>query len=113
LNDSEHALIGLLKGLKREYRDYFIGLSLLLCAVVFYFFAVLRIDYAKTALLDLHPHPDAVEYFAQAKSLLKEGRPQIQIGYDKLPSRFPFGYPVLMLPWLKILPERDSILAPF
>ena len=113
MNDSEHALIGLLKGLKREYRDYFIGLSLLLCAVVFYFFAVLRIDYAKTALLDLHPHPDAVEYFAQAKSLLKEGRPEIQIGYDKLPSRFPFGYPVLMLPWLKILPERDSILAPF
>ena len=86
---------------------------LLLCALTFYYFAVLRIDYAKTALLDLHPHPDAVEYFAQAKSLLKEGRPQIQIGYDKLPSRFPFGYPVLMLPWLKILPESDSILAPF
>jgi hypothetical protein len=113
LNASEHALIGPLEGLTRQYRDYFIGLSLLLCALVFYFFAVLRIDYAKTALLDLHPHPDAVEYFAQAKSLLKEGRPQIQIGYDKLPSRFPFGYPVLMLPWLKILPESDSILAPF
>ena len=28
-------------------------------------------------------------------------RPSIQIGYDKLPSRYPFGYPALMLPWLQ------------
>jgi hypothetical protein len=52
-------------------REFFAGTMLLLCALTFYYFAVLRIDYAKTALLDLHPHPDAVEYFAQAKSLLK------------------------------------------
>ena len=90
-----------------------IGVLLLLCALTFYYFAVLRIDYSKTTLLDLAPHPDATEYFAQAKALDRDGWPSIQIGYEKLPSRYPFGYPVLMVPWLKILPEADAVLAPF
>ena len=100
--------------LKRKFINapFFAGALLLLCALTFYYFAVLRIDYAKTTLLDPGP-VDSVEYFAQSKALLRDGRPQLQIGYDKLPSRFPVGYPVLMLPWLKILPESDSILAPF
>ncbi len=89
------------------------GISLLLCALVFYYLAVIRIDYRKTIFLDLVPHPDAIEYFAQAKALHKDGRPSIQIGYEKLPSRYPFGYPALMLPWLKILRGKDAILAPF
>jgi hypothetical protein len=89
------------------------GAILLFCALTFYYFAVLRIDYAKTSLLDLPPSPDAPEYFAQAKALLKDGWPSIRIGYDKLPSRFPPGYPPVMIPWLKILPAADSILAPF
>jgi hypothetical protein len=90
-----------------------IGILLLLCALTFYAFAVLRVDYNKTTLLDLSPHPDATEYFAQARSLLQDGWPSIQIGYEKLPSRYPFGYPALMLPWLKILPGTNAILAPF
>ena len=64
-------------------------------------------------LLDLGPRPDATEYFAQAKALNRDGRPSIQIGYEKLPSRGPFGYPALMLPWLKVLPDADAVLAPF
>ncbi len=88
--------------------QFLVGALLLLCALTFYYFAVLRIDYSKTMLLDLGPYPDATEYFAQAKALRREGWPSIQIGYDKLPSRFPFGYPVLMLPWLKILPGADA-----
>jgi hypothetical protein len=92
---------------------FLIGILLLLCALTFYYFAVLKVDYSKTALLDLGPSPDATEYFAQAKALLKDGLPSIRIGYDKLPSRYPLGYPALMLPWLKILPKADSILAPF
>ncbi len=92
---------------------FLVGALLLLCALTFYYFAVLKIDYRETALLDLRPYPDAVEYFAQAKAMLKDRWPFIQIGYDKLPSRYPFGYPALMLPWLKILPETDSVLAPF
>jgi hypothetical protein len=91
----------------------FLGVLLLLCALTFYYFAVLRVDYRKTTLLDLAPHPDATEYFAQAKALHRDGWPSIQIGYEKLPSRYPFGYPVLILPWLKILPEADAVLAPF
>jgi hypothetical protein len=90
-----------------------LGVFLLLCALTFYYFAVLRVDYRKTTLLDLAPHPDATEYFAQAKALQRDGWPSIQIGYEKLPSRYPFGYPVLILPWLKILPEADAVLAPF
>jgi len=93
--------------------SFFGGLLLLLCALTFYYFAVLRIDYQKTALLDLGPYPDATEYFAQAKALSQGRWPSIQIGYDKLPSRYPFGYPALMLPWLKILPAADAVLAPF
>ncbi len=90
-----------------------VGASLLLVALTFYYFAVLRIDYSKTMLLDLGPHPDATEYFAQAQALRRDGWPSIQIGYEKLPSRYPFGYPALMLPWLEILPEADVVLAPF
>jgi hypothetical protein len=89
------------------------GASLLLCALMFYYFAVLRVDYSKTALLNLAPHPDVTEYFAQARALLKDEWPSIQIGYEKLPSRYPFGYPALMVPWLKMLPRGDAVLAPF
>lgn len=92
---------------------FLVGLLLLVCALMFYYFAVLRTDYSRTALLDLGPYSDATEYFAQAGSLRKNGWPYIQIGYERLPSRFPFGYPVLMLPWLKVLPTADAVLAPF
>ena len=92
---------------------FLIGTLLFVCALAFYYFAVLGIDYHKTPLLDLTPHPDATEYFAQAKALLRDGWPSIQIGYEKLPSRYPPGYPALMLPWLKILPEAEAVLAPF
>ena len=81
-------------------------------ALLFYYGAVLRIEFNRTDLLDLNPYPDAVEYFAQARSILKEGAPTIQIGYDKLPSRYPPGYPILMIPWLRFLPH-NGILAPF
>jgi hypothetical protein len=99
------------KGFTAE--SFFAGALLLFCALTFYYFSVLRIDYHKTALLDLGPYPDAAEYFAQAKALLEDKWPSIQIGYDKLPSRYPPGYPALMLPWLKALPEAQSVLAPF
>jgi len=81
-------------------------------ALLFYWDAVLRIDFERTDFLDLNPYPDAVEYFAQANSILKEGAPTIHIGYDKLPSRYPPGYSILMIPWLRFLPH-NGILAPF
>src|SRR5256886_3827480 len=89
-----------------------VGALLFICALVFYYFSVLTIDYRDTSLLDLG-QSDATHYFAQAKALLRYGFPSVQIGYDKLPSLWPAGYPALMLPWLKILPQPDSILAPF
>jgi hypothetical protein len=90
-----------------------IGILCFVLALLFYYGAVLRIDFKRTDLLELGPYPDAVEYFAQANSILRWGAPTIQIGYDKLPSRYPPGYPILMIPWLKVLPQRDIILAPF
>ncbi len=76
------------------------GALLFICALTFYYFAVLRIDYSKTMLLDLDPHPDATEYFAQAKALQRDGWPSIQIGYEKLPSRSPFGFAAIIVTWL-------------
>src|ERR1044071_7246935 len=93
--------------------QFLVGVLLFLCALTFYYFAVLRIDYRKTRLLDLAPYPDATEYFAQAKALRRDAWPSIQIGYEKLPSRYPCGYPMLMLPWLKILRGANDVLAPF
>src|SRR5215831_17582819 len=93
--------------------QFLVGTLLLLCALTFYYFAVLKIDYSKTKLLDLGPHPDATEYFAQAKAIRRDWWPSIQIGYEKLPSRYPPGYSVLMLPWLKMLRRADAVLAPF
>ncbi len=69
------------------------GILCFVLALLFYYGAVLRIEFKRTDFLDLDPYPDAVEYFAQANSILKEGAPTIQIGYDKLPSRYPPGYP--------------------
>src|SRR6266568_9530873 len=88
------------------------GILCFILSLLFYYGTVLRVDFKQTDLLDLGPYPDAVEYFAQANSILKEGAPTIQIGYDRLPSRYPPGYPVLMIPWLRFLPH-NGILAPF
>jgi hypothetical protein len=81
-------------------------------AIAFYYFSVLNVDYYKTGLLDLG-WSDPSQYFAQAKAMMKDGYPYLNFGYQKVPSVYPPGYPSLMLPWLKVLPEADSILAPF
>src|SRR5438270_11747013 len=97
----------------RRYAALVIGITLTICALIFYYFSVLRIDYYKTALLNLDPHPDADEYFAQARALATTGTPFIQIGYDRLPSRYPPGYSALMVPLFKLLPVHVQLLALF
>ncbi|HEU0207340.1 MAG TPA: hypothetical protein VFQ78_00035 [Candidatus Udaeobacter sp.] len=89
------------------------GALLFLCALVFYYFSVLRVDYRRSALFNLKPGPDATEYFAQAVAMSRGERPSIRIGYERLPSAFPPGYSALIVPWLKILPRKDAVLAPF
>ena len=91
---------------------FLIGTALLLCALTFYYFALLDVDYSKTGLLDLG-WSDSSWYFAQAKAIMRDGHPYLNFGYTKLPSIWPSGYPALMLPWLKVLPDADSVLAPF
>jgi len=88
------------------------GVLCLVLSLFFYYATVLRVEFNRTELLDLGPYPDAVEYFAQANAILKEGSPAIQIGYERLPSRYPPGYPLLTVPWLGSLPHH-GILAPF
>jgi len=102
----------LVTGSRRSSLPVATGIFCFVLALLFYWGAVLRIDFKRTDFLDLNPYPDAVEYFAQANSILKEGAPTIQIGYEKLPSRYPPGYPILMIPWLRFLPH-NGILAPF
>jgi dolichyl-phosphate-mannose-protein mannosyltransferase len=92
--------------------SFLVGTLLLVCALTFYYFAVLKIDYHKSRLLDLG-WSDAASYFAQAKALLRDGYPTLNFGHEKLPPTYPVGYPALMLPWLKVLPEAESILAPY
>jgi hypothetical protein len=70
-----------------------IGILCFVLALLFYYGTVLRIDFKRTNFLDLGPYPDAVEYFAQANSILRYGAPTIQIGYDKLPSQLSLDTP--------------------
>ena len=109
---SETISPSLATGTRRFSLQVATGIFCFVLSLLFYYGAVLRIEFKRTNFLDLGPYPDAVEYFAQANSILKEGAPTIQIGYDKLPSRYPLGYPVLMVPWLRFLPH-NGILAPF
>jgi hypothetical protein len=88
------------------------GALLFICALIFYYFAVLKIDYYKTDLLYLG-WSDPAQYFAQAKAMLKGELPYLNYGFAKLPPMYPPGYPALMLPWLKILRHADSIIAPY
>jgi len=89
------------------------GTFLFLAALVFYYFSVLHIDYKKSGLLDLRPGPDAAEYFAQSRALASGHLPLIEIGRERLPSAFPPGYPAMIVPWLKLLPEKEAVLGPF
>jgi hypothetical protein len=109
---SETIPLSLAKGSSRFSIQLATGIFCFVLALLFYYGAVLRIELKRTDFLDLGPYPDGVEYFAQANSILKEGAPTIQIGYDELPSRYPPGYPILMIPWLRFLPH-NGILAPF
>src|SRR5262249_6227219 len=52
---------------------FLVGILLLVGALTFYYFAVLRVDYNRTALFDLDPHPDATDYFAEGKHYLRTG----------------------------------------
>jgi len=90
-----------------------IGVVLGVLALAFYCGSVLRVDYVHSKLPDLHPNPDASEYFAMAQAMANGESPKIQIGDERLPARYSPGYSVLMLPWFKILPKDQHILAPF
>src|SRR6266403_492280 len=109
---TETILPSLTLGHRRFSLQVATGILCFVLSLLFYYGAVLRVEFKRTSLLELGPYTDAVEYFAQANSILKEGAPTIQIGYDKLPSRYPPGYPILMIPWLRFSPH-NGILAPF
>lgn len=84
---------------------------MLVVSLGIYFFTVVAIDLPATPYLNLDPGPDAVEYFAQAVSLQREGSFRIHIAGANLPSRYPFGYSLLMVPLLKI--GGDPTTVPF
>ena len=56
------------------------GALLFICALGFYYFSVLTIDYRNTNLLDLG-QSDPSQYFAQAKAMMKDGYPYLNFGF--------------------------------
>ncbi len=98
----------------RRPRNHWVlfGVSLLL-ALTFYRFAVLNVDFRKTALLDLAPWPDSIEYFAGATELADHHHFGLRFGGRLYPSRYPVGYPALMVPFLIASGAKERILAPF
>jgi len=97
---------------KLAYARFLVVTAVFICALTFYYLAVIKIDYHRTQLLDLG-WSDPAQYFAQARAMLRGEYPYLNFGFQKLPSMYPAGYSALMLPWLKVLPEADSILAPY
>ncbi|NER79347.1 MAG: glycosyltransferase family 39 protein [Leptolyngbya sp. SIO1D8] len=89
------------------------SLFALCIALTYYYRAVIGIDIFNTYLPDLGPMPDGQEYLAGAISLLNEGRFGFRIGDDFLPSRYPFAYPVLLVPFVYFLEKKAVILAPY
>ena len=61
---------------------FLIGAVLLLLAIAFYYFSVLNVDYYKTGLLDLG-WSDPSYYFAQAKAIMRDGYPVLELRLQK------------------------------
>jgi hypothetical protein len=99
----------------RDVKNHFLLTSFvaMTIALFIYYMTVLRLNYANTYLFDLNPRPDSVEYFAMAKSLLENRFPSITIAHQELPSRYPVGYAILMLPAMLLLGKDAYIWAPF
>ncbi|NER79348.1 MAG: hypothetical protein F6K42_07130 [Leptolyngbya sp. SIO1D8] len=91
----------------------FASLLALLVALAYYYHAAIDIDIFNTGLLDLHPILDGPEYFSGAVSILRYGEFSIRIGDDFLPSRYPFGYSLFLVPFVYFLDGSDIILAPY
>jgi hypothetical protein len=84
-----------------------------LLALTFYHYAVLKIDLRKTELLDLKPWPDSIEYFACATEMADHHQFGFRFGGQLYPSRYPVGYPALMVPYLTACRPEKRIRAPF
>src|SRR5262245_14338541 len=61
---------------------------------------VLRVPLSNTQRLDLDPKPDADHYLAGAVSLYRHHQFAIELGDRHIAPRYPFGYSLLMVPWL-------------
>lgn len=49
-------------------------------------------------LTELAPHPDATEYAQSARNIMERGKFEIIINGQELPSRYSFGFPLLIVP---------------
>lgn len=88
-----------------------IGLVLLLLSFLLFWATVWRIPLLKTPFLDLAPTPDAPEYLAGALSLHRHQGFRLHFAGESFPPRYPFGYSLLMLPFLAL--EVDPVRVPF
>ena len=80
-------------------------------SVIYYFIAVLSIDILSSRFLGLNPGPDAHEYFSGAINIIREGYFGIKIGNEMLPSRYPPGFSIFLVPFVYF--KNHIITAPF
>lgn len=77
-----------------------LGVALFLLSLAVFSATVLRAPLEGGSRLGLDPRPDAEQYFAGAVSLYRTGSFTVEVGGHALPPRYPFGYSLLMMPWL-------------
>ncbi len=56
-----------------------------------------------------HPWPDTVEYAAEAQSLARSGQVYLQIGPYRVRPRFPPGWPLLLVPAVRLGMEGQNL----
>src|SRR5262245_44535036 len=88
---------------RRSWQDVMVraaGLLSFALALVIFTASVVRPPLLEGNRLDIQPSPDGEEYFAGAVSLHREGAFFVEVAGHKLPPRYPFGFSLVMVPWL-------------
>ena len=91
----------------------YLSLATLALCLAYYYSAVIDINFFKTSLPDLGPMPDGQEYLASAVSFVKYGKFGLRIGNDFLPSRYPFGFSLILVPFAYFSTPEKLVRVPY
>jgi hypothetical protein len=99
--------------LRRRKVPLYLSLAALALGLMYYYSAVIDIDFFGTSLPDLGPMPDGQEYLASAVSFARYGKFGLRIGNDFLPSRYPFGFSLLLVPFTYFVSPEKLVRVPY